>query len=156
MSWQTNVDGNPEGGWIVDVHDGMQAGTYHPTEAANADEAATKARALHAEATRQPDPDVPVNDNAAADAAAAEAERARLAELSASLEAERRATAEAAEMERRRVLPQAETAAETGQAVVPAEPIPVVQVASDPNQKSDDSIPYSATPGPNATLEPEG
>jgi hypothetical protein len=60
MTWQTNVDGNPEGGWIVDVHDGEQSGTYHP-EAPNAWEAAEAAKLLHTEATGRSEN--PANDN---------------------------------------------------------------------------------------------
>lgn len=71
MTWQTNVDGNPEGGWIVDVHDGEQAGTYHP-DAPNAWEAAAKAKEMHTEATGRSET---ANDNGSGTKTAAETER---------------------------------------------------------------------------------
>lgn len=46
---RVTVGGDAESGWMVDVHDGDRHGAYSP-EAADADEARTKALAMHADA----------------------------------------------------------------------------------------------------------
>lgn len=44
---RVTVGGDPEGGWLVDVHDGVHAGVYSP-DAVDADEAKAKALDMHA------------------------------------------------------------------------------------------------------------
>jgi hypothetical protein len=46
----TKVSGTAEGGWIVEIHDGVRFGTYSPS-AATADEALAKGREIHANPT---------------------------------------------------------------------------------------------------------
>lgn len=48
-SMRVTVGGDPEGGWLVDIHDGTEWGVYHP-EAADAETAKAAALKAHCEA----------------------------------------------------------------------------------------------------------
>ena len=63
IEWlRREVSGDAEGGWIVDLHDGDNSGTYQP-EAATADEALAKAEAAHVAKFGGELPAAATNDN---------------------------------------------------------------------------------------------
>jgi hypothetical protein len=57
---QVTIGGNARGGWLVDVHDGVNSGVYSP-RASNDETAREKAIGMHRKAFRlaENDPEIP-------------------------------------------------------------------------------------------------
>lgn len=56
MTFRLTVDGDAEGGWMVDIHDGTTNAVYRPEGPENDREAAMAALAMHFPETKEPAP----------------------------------------------------------------------------------------------------